>query len=138
MGSRSVELTHGLGRGGGKGKPAPPKSGNPGEEPARRLRYTPGTTPLRGSRPRVRTCQHHRPEPVHRVRAQHPREHTTPMISTGDLKKGIAIELDGELWQILDYQHIKMGRGSAQVKIKLRNIRRGQTIERSFQAGEKW
>jgi elongation factor P len=60
------------------------------------------------------------------------------MISTGDLKKGIAIELDGELWQILDYNHIKMGRGSAQVKIKLRNIRRGQTVERSFQAGEKW
>ena len=60
------------------------------------------------------------------------------MISTGDLKKGVAIELDGELWQILDYHHIKMGRGSAQVRIKLRNIRRGQTVERSFQAGEKW
>jgi elongation factor P len=60
------------------------------------------------------------------------------MVSTGDLKKGIAIELDGELWQILDYHHIKMGRGSAQVRIKLRNIKRGQTIERSFQAGEKW
>jgi len=60
------------------------------------------------------------------------------MVSTGDLKKGIAIELDGELWQVLDYHHIKMGRGSAQVRIKLRNIKRGQTIERSFQAGEKW
>ncbi|MEO7119282.1 MAG: elongation factor P [Candidatus Limnocylindrales bacterium] len=60
------------------------------------------------------------------------------MISTGDLRKGIAIELDGDLWQILDYHHIKMGRGSAQIKIKLRNIRRGQTVERSFQAGEKW
>ena len=60
------------------------------------------------------------------------------MISTGDLKKGVAIELDGELWQILDYNHIKMGRGSAQVRIKLRNIRRGQTVERTFQAGEKW
>jgi elongation factor P len=60
------------------------------------------------------------------------------MVSTGDLRKGIAIELDGELWQILDYHHIKMGRGSAQVRIKLRNIRRGQTVERSFQAGEKW
>jgi elongation factor P len=60
------------------------------------------------------------------------------MISTGDLRKGIAIELDGELWQILDYHHIKMGRGSAQVRMKLRNIRRGQTVERSFQAGEKW
>jgi len=60
------------------------------------------------------------------------------MISTGELKKGVAIELDGELWQILDYHHIKMGRGSAQVKVTLRNIKRGQTVDRSFQAGTKW
>ncbi len=60
------------------------------------------------------------------------------MISTGELRKGVAIELDGELWQILDYHHIKMGRGSAQVRVTLRNIKRGQTIERSFQAGTKW
>jgi elongation factor P len=60
------------------------------------------------------------------------------MISTGDLRKGIALEIDGEIWQILDYHHIKMGRGSAQVRIKLRNIKRGQTVERTFQAGEKW
>ncbi len=60
------------------------------------------------------------------------------MISTGELRKGVAIELDGDLWQILDYHHIKMGRGSAQVRIKLRNIKRGQTVERTFQAGEKW
>ena len=60
------------------------------------------------------------------------------MISTGELKKGVAIELDGDLWQILDYHHIKMGRGSAQVRITLRNIKRGQTVERSFQAGTKW
>ena len=60
------------------------------------------------------------------------------MISTGELKKGVTIELDNELWQILDYHHIKMGRGSAQVRITLRNIRRGQTVERSFQAGTKW
>ena len=60
------------------------------------------------------------------------------MISTGDLRKGVVIQLDGEIWQILDYHHIKMGRGSAQVRIKLRNVKRGQTVERSFQAGEKW
>jgi elongation factor P len=66
--------------------------------------------------------------------------HTEPtdMISTGELRKGVTIELDNELWQILDYHHIKMGRGSAQVRITLRNVRRGQTIERSFQAGTKW
>src|SRR5256884_9963881 len=67
-----------------------------------------------------------------------PRSHSETMISTGELRKGAAIELDGELWQILDYHHIKMGRGSAQVRITLRNIKRGQTVERSFQAGSKW
>ena len=60
------------------------------------------------------------------------------MISTGELKKGVVIELEGDLWQILDYHHIKMGRGSAQVRIKLYNIKRGSTVERTFQAGEKW
>lgn len=60
------------------------------------------------------------------------------MISTGDLRRGIVIEIDGEIWSVLEYHHIKMGRGSAQIRIKLRNIKRGQTVERSFQAGEKW
>jgi elongation factor P len=60
------------------------------------------------------------------------------MISTGDLRKGVVIELDNELWQILDYHHIKMGRGSAQVRIKLRNVKKGGIVERSFQAGDKW
>ncbi|HEY7598925.1 MAG TPA: elongation factor P [Candidatus Limnocylindrales bacterium] len=60
------------------------------------------------------------------------------MISTGELKKGIVIELDNELWQVLDYHHLKIGRGSAQVRMKMRNVKRGQTVERTFQAGEKW
>ena len=60
------------------------------------------------------------------------------MISTGELRKGVVIDLDNDLWQILDYHHIKMGRGSAQVRIKLYNIKRGSTVERTFQAGEKW
>ena len=64
--------------------------------------------------------------------------YTRPVISTGELRKGIAIELDGELWQVLDFHHIKMGRGSAQVRMKLRNVKKGQTVERAFQAGEKW
>ncbi len=60
------------------------------------------------------------------------------MISSGELRKGITIELDGALYQALDYQHIKMGRGSAQVRLKLRDIRGGHTIERTFQATEKF
>lgn len=60
------------------------------------------------------------------------------MISTGELRKGVMIELDGQLLNILEYQHIKMGRGSAQVRLKLRNVRTGSIVERTFQAGEKF
>ena len=60
------------------------------------------------------------------------------MIGTGELRKGVTIELDGVLYNILDYQHIKMGRGSAQVRLRLRDVRGGHTIERTFQAGEKF
>jgi elongation factor P len=60
------------------------------------------------------------------------------MIDSGELKKGITIEMDGKLYQVLDYQHIKVGRGSAQVRLKLRDIRSGHTIDRSFQASEKF
>lgn len=60
------------------------------------------------------------------------------MIDAGELKRGITIELDGQLYQVLDYQHIKMGRGSAQVRLKLRDVRAGHTTERSFQASERF
>jgi elongation factor P len=60
------------------------------------------------------------------------------VISTGDLKRGITIELDGDLWKILYNHHIKMGRGSAQARLKLRNLNSGSTVEKTFQAGEKF
>jgi len=60
------------------------------------------------------------------------------VISTGDMKKGATIELDGRVYQVMDFNHIKMGRGSAQMRMKLRDVRRGDIIERTFQAGEKW
>lgn len=60
------------------------------------------------------------------------------MIDAGELKKGITIMLDGQLYQVLDYQHIKMGRGSAQIRIKLRDVKAGHIIEKSFQASEKF
>ncbi len=60
------------------------------------------------------------------------------MISTGELKKGATIELDGKLMSILDYTHIKMGRGSAQVRIKFRDVRTGSITEQTFQAGTKF
>ena len=60
------------------------------------------------------------------------------MITSGDLRKGIIIELDGVLYQVLDYHHLKLGRGSAQIRLKLRDIHAGHTIERSFQSSEKF
>jgi len=60
------------------------------------------------------------------------------VISTGDLRKGITLELEGTLYTVLDYQHIKMGRGSAQIRMKLKDVRAGHIIERTFQAGEKF
>ena len=60
------------------------------------------------------------------------------MISGGDVRKGIVIELDEELYQVLDYHHIKIGRGSAQVRLKLRDIHAGHTTERTFQSSEKF
>jgi elongation factor P len=60
------------------------------------------------------------------------------MISTGDLKKGVSIEMDGQLFTIVEWQHIKMGRGGAIVRIKLRNLRSGAIIDRTFDAGERF
>jgi len=66
------------------------------------------------------------------------RDTRTPVISTGDVKKGIIIELDGQLMKVLDWTHIKMARGSAQVRMKLQNVRKGDIVERTFQAGTRW
>lgn len=60
------------------------------------------------------------------------------MIDSGELKKGFTIELDDKLYQVMSYQHVKIGRGSAMVKLKMRDIRGGHTIERTFQASEKF
>jgi len=60
------------------------------------------------------------------------------MISTGDIKKGVIIELDGQLMRVLDWTHIKMARGSAQVRMKMQNVRKGDITERTFQAGTRW
>lgn len=60
------------------------------------------------------------------------------MISTAELKKGATIEMEGKLFAIMDYSHIKTGRGSAQVKIKLRDVRTGSIIEHTVQSGTKF
>jgi elongation factor P len=60
------------------------------------------------------------------------------MISTGDLKRGVTIEFEGQLCSILDWQHVKIGRGGAIVRMKLRNLRSGATFDRTCDAGDKF
>jgi elongation factor P len=59
------------------------------------------------------------------------------MISTNDFHTGLTIELDGEIYMVIDFQHVKPGKGSAFVRSKLKNLRSGSTTERTFRAGEK-
>jgi elongation factor P len=59
------------------------------------------------------------------------------MISTNDFKTGQTIELEGDVYQIIEFQHVKPGKGSAFVRSKLRNVRTGAVIEKTFNAGEK-
>jgi elongation factor P len=58
-----------------------------------------------------------------------------PAITTNDLKNGITLELDNGLFQVVEFQHVKPGKGSAFVRTKLRNLRTGNVFDRTFNAG---
>ena len=59
------------------------------------------------------------------------------MISVTDLRNGTKVKMDNGLWQCVDYQHQKIGRGGAKVVAKFKNLETGSTVERSFNSGEK-
>ncbi|HEX6922560.1 MAG TPA: elongation factor P [Bacillales bacterium] len=59
------------------------------------------------------------------------------MISVNDFKTGLTIEVDNSIWQVIDFQHVKPGKGAAFVRSKLRNLRTGAIQEKTFRAGEK-
>ena len=59
------------------------------------------------------------------------------MISVNEFKNGLTIEVDGELWRVVEFQHVKPGKGSAFVRSKLKNLRTGAVQEKTFRAGEK-
>ena len=58
-----------------------------------------------------------------------------PAITTNDLKTGITLQLDNGLFQVVEFQHVKPGKGGAFVRTKLRNVRTGSVLERTFNAG---
>ncbi|MBP3925203.1 elongation factor P [bacterium] len=59
------------------------------------------------------------------------------MISVNDLKTGLTLELDNGLWSVVEFLHVKPGKGAAFVRSKLKNVVTGQVVEKTFRAGEK-
>ena len=59
------------------------------------------------------------------------------MISAGDFRNGITIELDNNIYQIIEFQHVKPGKGAAFVRTKLKNIKNGGVVEKTFRPTEK-
>ena len=60
------------------------------------------------------------------------------MVDTNSFKNGMHIELDGKVWRILEFQHVKPGKGGAFVRTKLRSLDAGAVVDRTFRAGEKF
>lgn len=58
------------------------------------------------------------------------------MISSNDFRTGVTIELDGSVWRVVEFLHVKPGKGSAFVRTKLKNVQSGSVVERTFRAGE--
>lgn len=58
------------------------------------------------------------------------------MISSNDFRTGVSIELDGSVWRVVEFLHVKPGKGSAFVRTKLKNVQTGSVVERTFRAGE--
>ncbi|MGB3491721.1 MAG: elongation factor P [Elainellaceae cyanobacterium] len=58
------------------------------------------------------------------------------MISSNDFRTGVSIELDGSVWKVIEFLHVKPGKGSAFVRTKLKNVQTGSTVDRTFRAGE--
>ena len=59
------------------------------------------------------------------------------MISVNEFRTGLTIEVDGDIWRVLEFQHVKPGKGAAFVRSKLRNLRNGNIQEKTFRGGEK-
>jgi len=59
------------------------------------------------------------------------------VISVNDLRTGVTIEVEGDIYSVVDFLHVKPGKGAAFVRTKLKNIRTGSSVERTFRAGER-
>ena len=59
------------------------------------------------------------------------------MASTADIKNGVVLSIDGQLWNVIEFQHVKPGKGGAFVRTKLKNVVTGKVVDRTYNAGAK-
>jgi elongation factor P len=59
------------------------------------------------------------------------------MASTADIRNGVVLKIDGQLWTVIEFQHVKPGKGGAFVRTKLKNVVTGKTVDRTYNAGAK-
>src|SRR5260370_39772017 len=59
------------------------------------------------------------------------------MISSNDFRNGVTVVMEGQLWTVIEFLHVKPGKGAAFVRTRLKNVKTGATVERTFRAGEK-
>jgi elongation factor P len=59
------------------------------------------------------------------------------MATTADIKNGVVLSIDGQLWSVIEFQHVKPGKGGAFVRTKLKNVTTGKTVDRTYNAGAK-
>ena len=59
------------------------------------------------------------------------------MASTADIRNGVVLNMDGQLWTVIEFQHVKPGKGGAFVRTKVKNVMTGKTVDRTFNAGAK-
>ena len=59
------------------------------------------------------------------------------MASTADIRNGVVLSIDGQLWNVIEFQHVKPGKGGAFVRTKLKNVVSGKTVDRTYNAGAK-
>ncbi|GGU32035.1 elongation factor P [Nocardioides albus] len=59
------------------------------------------------------------------------------MATTNDLKNGMVLKIEGQLWQVVEFQHVKPGKGPAFVRTKLKNVESGKNVDKTFNAGTK-
>lgn len=69
--------------------------------------------------------------------ASRPVQEKTTVATTNDLKNGMTLNLDGQLWNVVEFQHVKPGKGGAFVRTKLKNVMSGKVVDKTFNAGVK-